>query len=464
MRCSSPDEIERGIESNLAPKIGPRYLLTGMSSNLSRRRFLARSSQAAVATRLLSYAGPAWAVSPNEKLNVAVIGTNNQAKSDLDNVAHENIVALCDVDETFLDAALKTYTGARKYRDYRRLLDQKGIDAVLVGTPDHTHAVISCAALKSGRHVYCEKPLARTISEVRTVTELARKTGLVTQIGTQIHGGDNYRRVVELVQSGAIGEVGEVHVWVGGGFGGKKVPTDTPPVPANLDYEQWLGPVDFRPYHPDYLPFVWRNWWAFGGGTLADLGCHHVDLSHWALGIRTPSHVRIIDGPKPEADCPPTWLISQLDYPNGVRRDGSKSGPVKLTWYHGDKRPPQFAEGKLPKWGNGTLFVGSKGLLLADYDRHVLLPEAQFAGFQPPTPYIDKSIGHYREWTEACKGRGKTLCGFDYSGPLTEAVLLGNVAHRVGRDFAWNAAGMKAVGVPEADAFIQHRYRAGWSL
>ena len=435
-----------------------------MSSPLSRRRFLARTAQAAVTTRLLSYAGPAWAVSPNEKLNIAVIGTANQAKYDLDNVSHENIVAMCDVDEVFLNAAAAAHPGAAKFRDYRRVLDQKGIDAVVVGTPDHTHAVISAAALKSGRHVYCEKPLARTISEVRTITELARATGLVTQIGTQIHGGNNYRRVVELIQSGVIGDVDEVHVWVGGGFGGKKVPTDTPPVPSTLEYDLWLGPVDYRPYHSEDLPFVWRNWWSFAGGTLADLGCHHVDLSHWALGIRTPSRVRIIDGPPVDKNCPPTWLISQLEYPHGVKRDGTKSGPVKLTWYHGDKRPPQFAEGKLPQWGNGTLFVGSKGMLLADYDKHVLLPEASFAGFKPPAEFIPNSIGHHKEWTEACKGRGKTLCSFDYSGPLTEAVLLGNIAHRVGREFAWDAHNIRAVGVPEAEQYLQHRYRAGWTL
>jgi predicted dehydrogenase len=435
-----------------------------MSCQTSRRRFLKTTAKAAAVTRILTYAGPAWAVSPNEKLNIAVIGTANQAKYDLDNVAHENIVALCDVDEVFLNAAAQTHTRAAKFRDYRKVLEAKGIDAVVVGTPDHTHAVITSAALKSGRHVYCEKPLARTIAETRAVTELARQKKLVTQIGTQIHGSGNYRRVVELIQSGAIGEVNEVHVWVGGGFGGKHRPTETPPVPKTLEYDLWLGPVDYRPYHPEYLPFVWRNWWVFAGGTLADLGCHHVDLSHWALGIRTPTSVRIVDSPSTDLECPPTWLVVELQYSHGLRRDGSKSGPVKLTWYHGNKRPPQFSQGQLPPWGNGTLFVGTKGMLLADYDKHALLPEKAYAGFQAPTRFIPDSVGHHREWTEACKGRGKTLCSFDYSGPLTEAVLLGNVAHRVGRGFEWDAAKMKALGVPEADPFIHYRYRKGWSL
>ena len=430
-----------------------------MNSTLSRRRFLTRTAQAAVATKLLSYAGPAWAVSPNEKLNIAMIGTANQAGYDLSNVSHENIVALCDVDETFLNKAAETHTGAQKFRDYRRVLDLKGIDAVVVGTPDHTHAVISAAALHSGRHLYCEKPLARTIAEVRFVTELARKKNLVTQIGTQIHGGANYRRVVELVQAGAIGEVREVHVWVGGGFGGLKRPTGTPPVPTTLEYDLWLGPVEARPYHPDYLPFKWRNYWAFGGGTLADLGCHHFDLSHWALGLRAPERVRVVDGPKPDPECPPTWLIVEYDYPARAAQPA-----VKLRWYHGDKRPPQFAEGKLPKWGNGTLFVGSKGMLLADYDKLALLPEADFASYQRPAKSIPDSIGHHREWTEACKHGGKPLCNFDYSGPLTESVLLGNVAHRTGKEIVWNAAKMKAVGVPEADEFIHYQYSKGWRL
>jgi predicted dehydrogenase len=435
-----------------------------MSSQLSRRRFLTRSTQAVVVTKLLSYAGPAWAVSPNEKLNIAVIGTANQARYDLDNVAHENIVALCDVDEVFLNKAGETYSGAKKFRDYRRVLDLKGIDAVTVATPDHTHAVITAAALHSGRHAYCEKPLARTIAEVRFVTELARKKKLVTQIGTQIHGGANYRRVVELVQSGAIGTVNEVHVWVGGGFGGKTRPTATPPVPTTLEYDLWLGPVEARPYSPEYLPFVWRNWWAFGGGTLADLGCHHVDLSHWALGLHSPVKVRVVDGPKPDPECPPTWLIVESEYNAPGNSTGLKPGSVKLTWYHGDKRPPHFADGQLPKWGNGTLFVGSKGRLLADYDRHVLLPEKNFAGFIAPKPFLAASIGHHREWTEACKHGGKPLCNFDYSGPLTEAVLLGNVAHRAQKDLVWNAAKMRAEHCSEADEFIHHHYRKGWKL
>lgn len=426
---------------------------------LSRRRFVTRSVQAVAATKLLSYAGPAWAVSPNEKLNVACIGVANQGRYDLDNVAHENIVALCDVDENFLTAAGTKYPKARRFQDFRKLIESGGIDAVTVGTPDHTHAVISAAALHAGLHLYCEKPLARTVGEVRAITELARKQKRVTQIGTQIHGSSNYRRVVELIQSGAIGEVTEVHVWVGGGFGGKKRPTATPPVPSTLNYDLWLGPVEPRPYSPEYIPFHWRNWWAFGGGTLADLGCHHLDLSHWALDLRTPERVRIVDGPDPDPECPPTWLIAEYQY--AARKNMPR---VKLRWYHGSRRPPQFDSGQLPKWGNGTLFVGSKGMLLADYDKRALVPSEKYANFQPPAPFIPDSKGHHREWTEACKTGGKTLCNFDYSGPLTEAVLLGNVAHRTGSEILWNAKEMKAVNCPTADQYLHAHYRKGWSL
>jgi predicted dehydrogenase len=264
---------------------------------------------------------------------------------------------------------------------------------------------------------------------------------------------------VELIQAGAIGEVAEVHVWVGGGFGGKKRPTETPPVPAGLHYDLWLGPVEPRPYHPEYLPFHWRNWWTFAGGTLADLGCHHVDLSHWALGLRSPRRVRVVEGPDPDPECPPTWLVVEYEY---AGRNGLP--PVRLRWYHGDRRPPQFAEGNLPKWGNGTLFVGSKGMLLADYGRHVLLPEKDFAGFHAPAPSIPNSIGHHKEWIAACKSGGTTTCQFDYSGPLTETILLGNVAHRVGQAIDWDAAAGKAVNCPAADEFLQYRYRSGWSL
>lgn len=398
--------------------------------------------------------------SPREKLNIGIIGVAHQGAYNLDNVKGENIVALCDVDETNLAQGAQAFPQAKTYQDFRRMLEQrKDLDAVVISTPDHTHAPATLLALEAGCHVYCEKPLTHTVAEARRVAETARKHKRVTQMGTQIHASDNYRRVVELVRSGAIGEVREVHVWVDRVWAGGDRPKDTPPVPPHLHWDLWLGPVPERPYHPAYVPINWRGWWAFGGGTLGDMGCHHMDLPHWALDLRHPATVEA-EGPPVNRETTPAWLIVRYTY--GAR--GGDKPPVSLTWYNGGKRPRHFAEGTVPSWGDGTLFVGSRGMLLADYGRHVLLPEKDFVGFTRPAPFIPGSIGHHAEWIAACKS-GKptaTTCGFDYSGSLTEAVLLGNVAYRVGRKLEWDARKMQAKGYPEADVFLRGAYRKGW--
>lgn len=397
--------------------------------------------------------------SANDKLDVAVIGVANQGNYNLTNVASQNIVALCDVDDKYLSAASQKFPKAKTYNDFRRLLDQQGIDAVVVATPDHTHAVAAVGALRSGRHVYCEKPLARTISEARVITDTARKERRVTQIGTQIHAGDNYRRVVELVKTGAVGKIKEVHVWVSAVYGGMERPQDTPPVPDNLHYDLWLGPVPARPYHPSYVPGRWRNWWAFGGGSLADFGCHFMDLPHWALDLRQPLSAEPVDGPPVHPESTPRWMICRYQYPAR-----GEQPPVALTWYHGGKQPALLSTKQAEDWKSGVLFVGEKGMLLSDYSRHVLLPEKEYEGFKPPARFIEPSIGHHNEWIRACKTGGETTCTFDYSGPLTEAALLGNVAYRVGRKLEWDAKNLKATNCPEADQFIQHQYREGWKL
>ncbi|MBU6399167.1 MAG: Gfo/Idh/MocA family oxidoreductase [Verrucomicrobia bacterium] len=433
-----------------------------MNPPITRRQFLTRSALTAAVVSLGSYRANARRLSPNEKLDVGVIGVAGRGGDDLHEVANTgeaNIVALCDIDDRNLAAAGQKFPGARTYNDFRRLIDQRGIDAIVVGIPDHTHAVASVAALKSGRHVYCEKPLTHTVVEARVVTETARKHKRVTQIGTQIHAGNNYRRVVELIQSGAIGPVREVHVWVSAVYGGLPLPTGTPPVPPNIHYDLWLGPVGYRPYSPEYVPFKWRNWWAFGGGTMADFGCHYMDLPHWALGLRYPTSVEPIDGPPVELESPPPWLIVRYEHP----ARGAQP-PVRLTWYHGGKYPELITAEQHHQWGSGVLFVGAKGQLLADYGRHKLLPEQDFAGFVPPPPFIPNSIGHHREWVQACKTGGPTTCNFDYSGPLTEAALLGNVAYRMGRKLEWDAKSLRATNCPEADDYLQYYYRKGWSL
>jgi predicted dehydrogenase len=433
------------------------------NSGVSRRRFFQQSAIAAAGLGLSTrISGAPRKISPNNKLNIGIIGVSHQGRYDLNNVATENIVALCDVDDNFLADAAAKFPAAKTYNDFRRLLDQKDIDAVVIATPDHTHAVATVAALKSGRHVYCEKPLTHTISECRIVMETTRKTRRVTQIGTQIHAGTNYRRVVELVASGVIGPIADVHVWVNATYGGKELPTETPPVPPELHYDLWLGPVPERPYNPEYLPINWRHWWSFGGGALADFGCHFMDLPHWALGLRVPISAEVVEGPPIHAESTPPWLIVRYQY--SARPSQSA---VTLTWYHGGKypQPPILSAELAEKWkGGGVLFVGKKGMLLSDYNNHVLLPEKDFEGFVPPKPSIPDSIGHHAEWIDACKTGASTTCNFDYSGAVTEAALLGNVAYRVGQKIEWDSAHLRAKNCPQADEFIQHHYREGWKI
>ncbi|MEO6033834.1 MAG: Gfo/Idh/MocA family oxidoreductase [Verrucomicrobiota bacterium] len=430
-----------------------------MKNQITRRHFIGTSSAAAAGLFFIGKASSFGRnkISPNEKLNIGVIAVANRAGEDLKEVSSQNIVALCDIDDNYLGAVAKNYPGAKTYNDFRKLLEQKDIDAVVVGTPDHTHAVATAAALKSGRHVYCEKPLTHTVSEARIISQLAKKHKAVTQMGNQIHASDNYRRVVELVQSGAIGEVREVHVWVSATYGNIGKPV-TAPVPSNLHYDLWLGPLEPVPYSPNYVPFKWRNYWAFGGGTMTDFCCHHIDLSHWALDLRHPLTVESEGPPVDEVEVP-VWMISTFNYP----ARGSKP-PVKLVWYQGAKRPP-LPECAKDSWpDDGTLFVGSKGKLQSSYGKHRLLPEADFKDFVAPTPFIPTSIGHHKEWFEACKTGGSTTSNFDYAGALTETGILGNVAFRVGKKIEWDTNKLRATNCPEAEKFIQHHYRKGWSI
>ncbi len=438
-----------------------------LPTTLTRRAFLARGSLAAGATLALPRLTLAQG-SPNAKVNVGFVGVANRAGDNLNEVARladsVNVVALCDVDAKYLGAAKEKHPGAQTYADFRRLIDQKGIDAVVVSTPDHTHAVACAAALRTGRHVYCEKPLTRTISEARVVANLARQHRRVTQLGTQIHATANYRRVVELIQSKAIGLVREVHVWVAASYGGMERPTDTPPVPAGFDWDLWLGPVEFRPYHPDYAPFKWRNWWAFGGGSLADFGCHFMDLPHWALDLQHPLSAEPVDGPPVHPESTPPWAIVRYQHPARRSSAGETLPPVALTWYHGSKQPSFLTQEQAQYFRSGVMFVGERGNLLADYTRRQLLPEKDFADFKPPAPSIPDSIGHHKEWIEAIRSGGPTTCNFDYSGALTETALLGNVAYRLGRKIEWDARRLVSINDPAAEALIHHRYREGWAL
>ena len=433
-----------------------------MPNRLNRRQFIERSAAGAGAAAAAGVLiAPAWAESPNEKLNVAVIGVAGRGGANLGGVSGENIVALCDVDKNNLNAAAGRFPKAKTYTDFRRMLPEveKQIDAVVVSTPDHTHAPAGVMALEMGKHCYCEKPMTHCVFEARTMTRAAIKNKRTTQLGTQIHAGDNYRRVVELVQSGAVGEVREVHVWCGARYSGGDRPTDTPPVPPHLDWDVWLGPAPNRPYHPAYVPFSWRGWWDFANGGLGDFFCHYTDLAFWALKLRYPTSVEAEGSQPVHPESCHHWMIAKYEFP---ARENLP--PVALTWYDGGKRPAVQKEANLPDWGSGVLFVGSKGMLLADYGRRVLLPESKFAGFQPPEPTIPNTIGHHREWIEACKTGGPTTCNFGYSGPLTEAALLAGVSYRTGEKINWDAENLKAVNCPKAEPFIRREYRKGWTL
>ncbi len=412
----------------------------------------------------------------NEKLNVAVIGCGGRGGANLQGVSSENVVALCDVNASNLAAAANRYPAARQAKDFRRLFDHAAeFDAVVVSTCEHTHAFATLPALQLGKHVYCEKPLTHSVWEARVIREATAKAGVATQMGTQIHAGENYRRVVELVQSNAIGPVREVHVWVGRVWGWQASeaearangdivfvqdrPAQAEPIPPQLDWDLWLGPAPARPYHSVYFPGPkWYRWWDFGSGTMSDLGSHWIDLPFWALNLDQPLTIEA-SGPPPHPEIAPASM--QATYQYAARGD---MPAVELTWYQGTHKPPALTSGSIPPWNSGVLFIGDDGMLLADYGKHLLLPEEKFADFKRPDPFIPPSLGHHQEWIHACKTGDPTTCNFEYSGRLTEANHLGNVAYRTGQKIVWDAENLQAEGTPEADRLIRREYRPGWSL
>jgi predicted dehydrogenase len=397
--------------------------------------------------------------SPNEKLNLAFVGCGGRGGANIDALRGQNIVALCDADSRRAGQTFERFPKARRFQDFRKMFDQfsRQIDAVVVSAPNHIHAPASVMAMRLGKHVYCEKPLTHSVYEARVMAQVAAEKKVATQMGAQYHSCGNYRRAIEILQCGAIGPVREVDVWTTAAEGGGDRPKDRPPVPSGLDWDLWLGPAPHRPYHPCYLPRQWHFWWDFGGGVLGNVGCHYMDLPFWALNLRHPSSIET-EGPPVHPETTPRTMTIRYEF---AARGAMP--PVKLTWYQG-RRSPRVETDKVPAWDTGFLFGGEQGMLLVDYDRRLLLPEAKFAGFQPPKPSIPDSIGHYAEWVAACKTGGPTGCNFDYSGALTEMVLLGNVAFRIGKKLQWDAADLKATNWPEADRFIRREYRKGWTL
>ncbi len=393
--------------------------------------------------------------SPNEKLNLACIGVGGRGGDNVGALKRQNYVAFCDVDSSRAGKTLEQYPSVKLFTDFRKMFDEieNQIDGVVVSTPDHTHYHPSMRALAMGKHLYCEKPMAHSVWETREMTRLAAEKKVATQLGVQRHTLDNMHRSVEIVKSGALGKVTEVHSWMNGDRGMPSIPTDTPPVPAHLDWDLWIGPATMRPYHPSICPYGWRFWWDYGTGETGNFGCHILDIPFWALDLKYPNRVEG-SGPEPHALTTPKSMTTRLDF--------AEQGVV-LYWYHAKSGPPILKELGLEEKGMNTLFIGTEGMLLTGFGTRKLYPEEKFANFKL-TPSIPKSPGFHQEWINACKGGPPATCNFAYSGPLTETVLLANVAYRAQGSFDWDAATLTASGNSAAASQIVPVFRKGWEV
>jgi predicted dehydrogenase len=443
---------------------------------ISRRDFLGGAAAAATFMIVPRYVlgGPRH-TAPSEKLNIAGIGVGGQGSGDLRAMESQNIVALCDVDWRHAAGTFRRYPNARKYRDFRKMLDKedKNIDAVVVATPDHVHAPASMAAIKRGKHVYCEKPLTHSVYEARKVAEAAREHKVATQMGNQGQASPETRLMCEYVWAGALGPVREVHIWtdrplrgLNGVYWPQGVdrPTGKEEIPSTLDWDLWLGPAPQRPYSSAYVPFKWRGWWDFGTGALGDIGCHSLDPVFRALKLGHPTSVEAISTLVNNETYP---VASAVHYQFPARGD---MPPVKLTWYDGGMRPPRPDELEDDRQigTNGALFIGDKGKMLG----HRLIPESRSEEYGKPPEILPRSPGHHKEWIDACKGGKPAGSNFpDHAGTLAEVVLLGNVALRpelrekMNRTkLLWDGPNLKITNVPEANEFLHRKYRDGWTL
>jgi hypothetical protein len=374
---------------------------------------------------------------------------------------------MCDVDAAYAAKAFNLFPKARRYRDFRRMLDkEKSIDAIMIGTPDHSHAVISKYVLELGKHLYCAKPLTRTVGEARFITEFAQSINLATQVSMQQNASEDHRILAEWIKAGVIGEVKKVDIWSNRPIWPQGInrPETTPAIPPTLDWDLWLGPAPKRPYHPAYVPFKWRGWWDFGSGALGDMGCHAFDPVFRALGLGQPLSVEA-SSTKLFAETAPIASIVRYEFP--ARAD---MPPVKLTWYDGDlipNRPKELEPGrKMGDGFGGILFHGDHGLIMTGGigNSPRLIPENRMKQLKPPAKTIDRSPGHYIEWINACKGGNPAGCNIGYAGPLTEVVLLGNVAVRTGKKLLWDSENLKFTNDNEANNFINEPYHNGWTL
>lgn len=442
-----------------------------MPSRLSRRHFLTTAAVAGAAMPLLSSVQRVRAAA-NDRLRLASVGVGGKGWSDLLGITaspYVDVVALCDVDQgpQHLGRAAEKFPQAKRYTDWRKLLEQKNIDAVHCATPDHMHAPVALAAIQLGKHVYCQKPLTHTIKEARTLAEAAKKAGVVTQMGNQIQSHQAYLTAVKLVHSGAIGKVKEVYSWQSGSPRwprGLDRPAGMDPIPSTLDWDLWLGVAPVRPYKAEvYHPFNWRGWQDYSNGQLGDFGCHILDPVFMALELTAPTSIKA-EAPKINQESWTKAATVAYEFPGTKHTAGSN---IRVTWYDGDGvTPPRELLGlaesvKLP--GSGSLLIGEKGSLLVP---HVampkLLPDDKFADYKlPEAPQRD----HYVSFADACRGQDKTTSHFGYAGPLTETVLLGTIAIRLpGETLKWNSAGMQLTGHSDAAKMLTKKYRKGWEI
>jgi len=447
---------------------------------MKRRLFLKSAAAATFAFQFVPrhVVGGDASTPPSRKINLAAIGTGGQAGSDLGNMADENIVALCDVDDRRAVDAFKRWPDARRFRDFRKMFDEMGdkIDAVLVGTPDHTHAVAAMAAMKRGKHVFCEKPLAHSVAEIRAMSKESIDRKLITQTGNQGHSSESIRNFVEWVRAGAIGEVREVHAACGA-FKDvycrirniEKVMSEKPEVPKELDWDLWQGPVAERPYHNDYLPWTWRGWTQYGSGTIGDWVCHVVDPSFWALDLDMPTSIQAeADNFDPVKHAGLYPEGSQITYEFAAK---GNRGPVKLVWYDGQRtlpRPAELEEGrKVPE--TGAIVIGTKGKIM--HGSHGagdcrLIPEKAMQEYKRPEKTIPRvKAGHYKDWLNAIREGRQASSPFEYGARLSEVGLLGMIAIRMaGKKLEYDARAMKFTNCDEANKWLNPPYRKGWSL
>lgn len=451
---------------------------------MKRRTFMKSSAALALSLPLggtLSVPLIAKTRNPSEKLNIGHIGVGGMmGEFHVSGTAAENRIALCDIDERILDPVCAKLPDAKRYIDWREMLDELGdkLDGVVITTPDHTHAPIACTAMRQGIHCYCEKPLAHDVSQVRQMQKLAKEKNLITQMGTQVHASSNYRRAIEMIRAGAIGKIHDVQVWVAVVWGGHPAPKGAAIIPKGVHWDLWLGPAPKRDYQPCYLsgntecydalrvdidvPKTcwlsgnWRSFWDFGSGGMGDMACHLMDLAYWALDLKYPKTIETTAPQKADADFAGRDLTVKYQYETA-------NGPLSLSWYDGTARPSILRKYGLENKSYGILFIGESGALYVNYTDHFLLPKEKFTDYKVPKKYqIPESPGHHAEWLAAIRSGKKTSCDFDYSGRLSEAVLLALASYRCGKKFEYDAQTMTVTNCPEAKSILRQSCRSPW--